>query len=73
MGKSAQSKLSSKSQTVIPKSIRDRLGLQPGDTVRFRVTNEQVTIEKVIEGDDDPFATFSEWNSEEDERLYRDL
>jgi AbrB family looped-hinge helix DNA binding protein len=27
--------LSSKGQTVIPKSIRDQLGLRPGDTIDF--------------------------------------
>ena len=50
-------KLSSKSQTVIPKSVRKRLGLKPGDVLRFRVTDERVTLEKAPQGEDDPFAT----------------
>lgn len=66
------SKLSSKGQTVVPKAVRERLGVRPGDVLRFRVSDEAVTIEKAS-NEDDPFATFSEWQSEEDDRLYRDL
>jgi hypothetical protein len=32
-----------------------------------------LTVEKVRDADDDPFVSFHEWTSEEDERLYRDL
>ena len=73
MNETIHSKLSSKSQTVIPKSVRKRLGLRPGDMLRFRMTDDRVTLEKVPEAEDDPFTTFAEWNSKEDERLYRDL
>ena len=34
------STMSSKGQTVIPKAIRDRLGLQPGDAVDFVVQED---------------------------------
>ena len=34
------STMSSKGQTVIPKEIRDRLGLQPGDAVDFVVQED---------------------------------
>ncbi len=68
------SKLSSKAQTVVPKGIRERLGLKPGDTVRYRVTDTGVVIEKALsEGDEDPFATFTEWASAEDDRAFADL
>jgi antitoxin PrlF len=66
-------KVSAKSQVVIPRSVRQQLGLKQGDMLRFRVTGKRVTIEKVREVEDDPFATFSEWNSAEDDELYRDL
>ena len=66
-------KVSAKSQVVIPKSVRQHLGLEQGDMLRFRVRGKRVTIEKVREVEDDPFATFSEWNSAEDDELYRDL
>ena len=32
------SKVSVKSQTVIPREVREQLGLQPGDTLRYRLT-----------------------------------
>jgi antitoxin PrlF len=68
------SRVSSKYQTVIPKAVRNRLSLKTGDTLRFRVTSAgTVTLEKVKSAEDDPFATFEEWNSDEDERLYSDL
>ena len=68
------SRVSSKYQTVIPKAVRNRLSLKTGDTLRFRVTSAgTVTLEKVKSAEDDPFATFEEWNSDEDERLYRNL
>ncbi len=68
------SKLSSKAQTVVPREIRERLGLKPGDTVRYRVTEAGVVIEKALsDGDEDPFATFIEWASAEDDRAFAGL
>ncbi len=70
----AVSKVSSKYQTVIPKTVRERLALQTGDVLRFHVADSGiVTIEKVEAREDDPFTTFAEWKSDEDDRLYRDL
>jgi antitoxin PrlF len=69
----AYSKVSAKSQTVIPKPVRQRLGLKPGDMLRFRLIEEGVMLERVQPVDEDPFVSFGEWNSDEDERLYRDL
>lgn len=71
----AHARMSSKGQTVIPKAIRERLGLKTGDLIRFRQTGAgRVTIDKVQQSvEDDPFASFAEWNSDEDEKLYRDL
>lgn len=68
------SKLSSKAQTVVPRQIRERLGLKPGDTVRYRITDAGVLIEKVQPGaEEDPFATFTEWSSPEDDAAFADL
>ncbi len=39
------SKVSEKGQIVIPKEIRDRLSIKPGDTVIFRVEGGKVSIE----------------------------
>jgi antitoxin PrlF len=71
---SAFSKVSVKSQTVIPREVRERLGLKPGDTLRYRVTDEGVLLDKAPANEaDDPFAAFSEWSSEADEKAYDSL
>lgn len=65
------SRVSSKGQTVIPKVVRQRLGLKTGDLIRFKVGDKgTVTIDKVRSTEEDPFASFSEWTSDEDEKLY---
>lgn len=69
----AFSKVSVKSQTVIPREIREQLKLKPGDTLRYRVTDAGVVLDKAAEAGDDPFATFSEWTSEADETAYHKL
>jgi antitoxin PrlF len=67
------SKVSVKSQTVIPRIVRQRLGLQPGDTLRYRIAEDGILIDKAAPEADDPFASFSEWASEADEKAYADL
>jgi AbrB family looped-hinge helix DNA binding protein len=68
------SKVSVKSQTVIPREVRAALGLKPGDTLRYRLTGEGVLMDKAPASEsDDPFAAFSEWTSEADEKAYGDL
>lgn len=72
---SAVAKISARGQTVIPKTVRQRLGLGPGDFVRFVVRDKAVVIEKVPLGaaSEDPFSTFTEWDSEADRRAYDGL
>jgi antitoxin PrlF len=65
----AFSKVSVNWQTVIPREVRERLKLKPGDTLRYRVTDDGVLLDKATEGGD-PFAAFSEWMSEADEKAY---
>ena len=67
------SKVSSKAQTVIPREVRERLGLKPGDLLAYRYTENGVVIEKSEPADDDPFAVFTEWASPEDDEAYKDL
>jgi antitoxin PrlF len=68
------SKVSVKSQTVIPREVRERLDLKPGDTLRYRVTDDGVLLDKAPAAEaDDPFAAFSEWSSEADEKAYGNL
>ncbi len=67
------SKVSVKSQTVLPREVRARLGVRPGDTLRYRLTDQGVLIDKAPAEADDPFATFSEWASDADEKAYAKL
>ncbi|MFZ5616100.1 MAG: AbrB/MazE/SpoVT family DNA-binding domain-containing protein [Pseudomonadota bacterium] len=68
------SRISSKSQTVIPKAVREKLGLKPGDSLRYRFEGNRVMIERAApEAEDDPFAVFTEWAGEADEKAYRNL
>lgn len=72
--KAYYSKLSVKSQTVLPREVRERLRVAPGDRLRYLVDERGVRIEKVAaKTDDDPFAAFSEWSSEADEEAFADL
>jgi antitoxin PrlF len=68
------SKITSKSQTVIPREVRERLGLSPGDRLRYALSSSGVRIEKAErQGEDDPFAVFTEWSSAADEKAYGKL
>jgi len=68
------SKVSVKSQTVIPRTVRDRLGLKAGDTLRYRLTGDGVLLDKAPAAEaDDPFAAFSEWAGAADEKAYAGL
>ena len=67
------SKVSVKSQTVIPRAVRERLDLKPGDTLRYRFADDGILIDRATAETDDPFASFSEWSGEADEKAYADL
>lgn len=72
--KTAHSKLSVKSQTVLPREVRELLRVGPGDRLRYVIDGSTVRLEKALEReDDDPFATFTEWASDQDEEAYSDL
>ena len=72
--KTARGKLSVKSQTVIPREVRERLNVGPGDSLLYVIDSKGVRLEKcVTREEDDPFATFTEWSSAADEEAYADL
>ena len=74
MTETVTAKLSTKSQTVIPKPVREKLGVGPGDLVEFEIRAGEVLIRRAATtGQIDPFAVFHEWASEADEDAFADL
>ncbi len=69
------SKLTTKSQTTIPKPVRLALNLKPGDELCYEIRGGRVIVAKARRrrSGDDPFKTFSEWDSEADRRAYAGL
>lgn len=68
------STLTSKSQTVIPKAVRTRMGLKSGDYIRYVIKGDRVEIEKLTDKESpNPFAAFTEWSSAADEKAFRHL
>lgn len=70
--------MTQKHQVTIPKEIRKNLGLEAGDTVAFEEgPDEEIRIRKVTSLDIEFSAaledTLSEWHSDRDEEVYRDL
>jgi AbrB family looped-hinge helix DNA binding protein len=70
----AFSKVSVKSQTVLPREVRARLGIRPGDTLRYRPTDNGFLLDKAPAAEtDDPFSAFAEWSGAADEKAYDKL
>lgn len=70
-------RLTTKGQMTIPKRVRDGANLREGDLVSLIVENGVVTMRKLTPGAN-PFLTgveetLTEWNSLEDNELWRDL
>jgi antitoxin PrlF len=71
------SKLTGNGRTTIPRPVRERLGLRPGDRLLYEVEGEAVRIRKAPAVDPGCLraiqATLSEWDSAEDDAAYADL
>jgi antitoxin PrlF len=68
------SKLTSKTQTTIPRPVREALNLHAGDELEYRLEEGRVILAKHnAESVDDPFRTFNEWHSDADAAAYADL
>ncbi len=69
------SKITSKAQTTIPQPVRTALGLREGDEVAYQIDGDRVVLTKSRPSGfaEDPFAAFSEWNSDADKEDYADL
>jgi antitoxin PrlF len=64
----------SKGKMVIPRAIQTRMGLKPGDRIRYSVKGNKVEIEKLSGAENfDPFFSFTEWSSEADEKAFGHL
>ncbi|MDX1661750.1 MAG: AbrB/MazE/SpoVT family DNA-binding domain-containing protein [Gemmatimonadota bacterium] len=44
-------KVTTKGQVTIPKALRDRLGIRPGDEVEFEIRDGHATLRRVAERD----------------------
>ena len=68
------SRITSKAQTTVPQAVRTALGLKAGDELAYEIRDGRVILTKARgPAQDDPFATFEEWNSEADQRAYANL
>jgi antitoxin PrlF len=68
------SKITSKAQTTIPRPVREALRVRAGDELAYTIERGRVILTKAGRAPaDDPFATFGEWDTENDRRAYADL
>jgi antitoxin PrlF len=74
------SKLTTKAQTTIPQAVRTALGVRPGDELAYEIADGRVVLTKAAPPKprrgapfDDPFATFWEWGTPEDDEAFKDL
>ena len=72
------SKLTSKCQMTVPKAIRELLHLTPKDQIAYDILDDNsVIIRKATSLDIEYIKalqhTLTEWNSDEDEKAYRNL
>jgi bifunctional DNA-binding transcriptional regulator/antitoxin component of YhaV-PrlF toxin-antitoxin module len=64
-----------KSRTVVPKEVRQALGIGPGDQIGYSIENGRVMLTAITRPltQDDPLACFDEWASEADTAGYASL
>jgi antitoxin PrlF len=68
------SKITSKAQTTVPRSVRATLKLGVGDTIIYTIEGDRVVMTKAVApGADDAASCYEEWNSENDRRAYAKL
>jgi antitoxin PrlF len=68
------SKITSKAQTTVPRSVRAALKLGVGDTIVYAIEGDHVVMTKATAAAvDSPTAAFDEWSSENDRHAYAGL
>jgi antitoxin PrlF len=70
-------KVTSKGQVTLPKEVRKRLRLEPGDTLAYEIEEDAVRIRKVeafnVAWHRAVAGTLEEWNSPEDDEAFGGL
>ena len=68
------SRLTDKGQTSIPLPVRHALCLREGDEIAYSIDGDVVTMRKAPStAAEDPFDTFTEWDSDADRKAYPNL
>jgi AbrB family looped-hinge helix DNA binding protein len=69
------SRLSAKGRTVVPKAVREALGVGPGDQLGYAIQSGRVLLSAIKRprAEDDPFTCFDEWASPADTEGYASL
>jgi antitoxin PrlF len=67
------SRLTSKGQTTVPREVREKLRLRPGDTLVYVEEGGRIVLRRQAAETEDPFASFSEWDGAEDRAAYGKL
>jgi AbrB family looped-hinge helix DNA binding protein len=71
------SRITSKGQTTIPREVREKLSLRPGDVIVYEFGDHEVRLRKLAPVDAAYLravqGTLSEWDSPEDAAAFDDL
>ena len=69
------SRLDVKGRTVVPKAVREALGVGPGDQIGYSIQSRRVPLSAIRRclAEDDPFACFDEWAPPADTEGYASL
>lgn len=71
----ATARITSKGQLTVPKIVRDRLGLRPGDELEFAQQANQLVVRKVVS--DSPFEAYvgylTDKRGEDPDEIVREL
>ena len=68
-----RTRITGNGEVVLPKAVREQLGVRDGDILLFDCGPDGVRIEKANAEEEFPFAAFAEWASAADEEAYRTL
>ncbi len=71
-------KVSAKGQVVVPRQVREHLGIKPGSTIGFTIERGGVVRVRRLDPLDAAFlrlatSSFDDWNDPEAERAFHDL